>query len=80
MVTHMARGSSWTVPASLLNSLTQFSLHILQIFHSSQMADMHTSPSYLPPLGVVVGWRNRHLPTKKWQCPCGKVLPTEQTA
>ena len=46
---------------------------------SSQMADMHASPSCLPRLSVAAGWRNRHILTKKLQFPCGKVLPTVQT-
>ena len=41
------------------------------------MADMRASPP-LAPLSVAAGWRNRDIPTKKWQCPCGKVLPIVQ--
>ena len=41
------------------------------------MADMRGSPP-LAPLTVAAGWRNRDIPTKKWQCPCGKVLPIVQ--
>ena len=41
------------------------------------MADMRASPP-LPPIIVAAGWRNRDIPTKKWQCPCGKVLPIVQ--
>ena len=36
------------------------------------MADMRAS-SPLAPLSVAAGWRNRDIPPKKWQCPCGKV-------
>ena len=43
------------------------------------MANMHACPSCLPPLSVAAGWRNRLLLKKKWQCPCGKVLPKVQT-
>ena len=42
------------------------------------MADMRASPPSLPPINVAAGWRNRDIPTKKWQCPCGKVLPIVQ--
>ena len=45
----------------------------------SPIADMHASVSCLRSLSVTVGWRNRHNLKKKWQCPCGKVLPTRQT-
>ena len=41
------------------------------------MADMRASPP-LPPITVAAGWRNRDIPTKNWQCPCGKVLPIVQ--
>ena len=41
------------------------------------MADMHVSPP-LPPINVAARWRNRDIPTKKWQCPCGKVVPIVQ--
>ena len=34
--------------------------------------------SSLGSLSVAAGWRNRDIPTKKWQCPCGKVLPIVQ--
>ena len=40
----------------------------------TSLADMRGSPP-LAPLSVAAGWRNRNIPTKKWQCPCGKVLP-----
>ena len=39
------------------------------------MADMSASPPSLPCISVAAAWRNHHIPTKKWQCPCGKVLP-----
>ena len=35
-------------------------------------------PPPLAPLSVAAGWRNRDIPTKKLQCPCGKVLPIVQ--
>ena len=38
------------------------------------MANMRASPP-LAPLSLAAGWRNRDIPTKKWQCPYGKVLP-----
>ena len=41
------------------------------------MADMRASPP-LALLSVAAGWRNRDIPTKKWQCPCGKVMPIVQ--
>ena len=41
------------------------------------MADMRASPP-LALLTVAAGWRNRDIPTKKWQCPCRKVLPIVQ--
>ena len=39
------------------------------------MAHMRASPPSLPAISVAAAWRNRHIPTKKWQCPCGKVVP-----
>ena len=50
-----------------------------KIFHFLTMAGMRASPPSLPPISVAAGWRNRDSPTKKWQCPCGKVLPIVQT-
>ena len=41
------------------------------------MADMRASPP-LPPITVAARWRNRDILAKKWQCPCGKVLPIVQ--
>ena len=41
------------------------------------MADMRASP-LLAPRSVAAGWRNRDIPTEKWQCPCGQVLPIVQ--
>ena len=41
------------------------------------MVDMRASPP-LAPLTIAAGWRNRDIPKKKWQCPCGKVLPIVQ--
>ena len=38
---------------------------------------MRASPP-LAPLTIAAAWRNRDIPTKKWQCPCGKVLPIVQ--
>ena len=46
---------------------------------SSQMADMNAYSSCLPPLSVAAGLRDRPILTKKWPCPCGKVVPTVQT-
>ena len=46
-------------------------------FPDLTMADMLASPP-LAPLSVAAGLRNRDIPTKKWQCPCGKVLPIVQ--
>ena len=50
-----------------------------EIFQFLTMVDMRTSPPSLPPINVAVGWRNRDIPTKKWQCRCGKVLPIVRT-
>ena len=47
------------------------------IFPFLTMADIRASPS-LPPMNVAAGWCNRDIRTKKWQCPCGKVLPILQ--
>ena len=44
------------------------------------MPDMRASPPPLPPINVASGWRNRNIPTKKWPCPCGKVLPMVQNS
>ena len=44
----------------------------------SQMANMHASPPCWPPMSVAAAWRNRHILTKKWQCPSGRVLPIVQ--
>ena len=41
------------------------------------MANMRASPP-LARITVAAGWRNRDIATKKWQCPCGKVLPIVQ--
>ena len=43
------------------------------------MADMRASSASLPPINVVAPWHNRDIPTKKWRCLCGKVLPIVQT-
>ena len=43
------------------------------------MADMRAFPP-LAPLSVAAGGRNRDIPRKKWQCPCGKVLPIVQNS
>ena len=50
-----------------------------KVFHFLTMADMRASPPSLPPINVAAGWRNRDIPTKKWQCPYGKILPIVQT-
>ena len=49
-----------------------------KIFHFLMMVHMLASPPSLPPINVVTVWRNRHIPTKKWQWPCGKVPPIVQ--
>ena len=49
-----------------------------KILHFLTMAAMRTSLPSLPPFSVSATWRNRHIPTKKWQCPCGKVPPIAQ--
>ena len=43
---------------------------------SSQMANMGTCPPCLLAISMAAVWRNRHIPSKKWQCPCGKVVTT----
>ena len=43
------------------------------------MADMGASPPSLPPINAAAEWRKQDVPTKKWQCPCGKVVPIVQT-
>ena len=42
------------------------------------MADMCASSPCLPPMSVAAACCNGHIPTKKWHCPSGKVLPIMQ--
>ena len=48
-------------------------------FHFLTMADMRAPPPSLPPMNFAAAWRNRDIPTKKWRCLCGKVLPIAKT-
>ena len=47
------------------------------IFPFLTIPDMRASFP-LPPINVAARWRNGDIPTKKWRCPCGKVLPIVQ--
>ena len=40
--------------------------------------DMHALDPQLPPISVWSAWQGCQIVSKKWQCTCGKVLPTSQ--
>ena len=42
------------------------------------MGTMRAASPCLPPISIAAACRDRHIPTKKRHCPCGKVVPTMQ--